>query len=165
MELPLRRSDELLDHARAVCRRERRRLQHLTDGELVLTGGSSVPGALTVGDVDLHLRVAPADFTQVVERLRDLYEVVHPDIWTATLATFAVPGEDVGIAVTPIGSEHDRRFTAAWNRLRSEPKRLEAYNAMKRQHASPGGGAYLAAKSRFFDEIVATAGRPPAARS
>ncbi len=165
MDPGLRRSDEMLAHGRAIHRRERRRLRHITDGELVLTGGSCVPGALTVGDVDLHLRVAAADFGDVVERLRGLYEIVHPDIWTATLATFVVRGEDVGIAVTPIGSEHDRRFTVAWNRLRSEPELLEAYNAMKRKHAGRGDEAYREAKSRFFDEIVATAERPLATRS
>ena len=44
----------------AVLARESRRLAELgVPGELVLVGGCSVPGALTRGDVDLHLRVPP----------------------------------------------------------------------------------------------------------
>ena len=42
----------------------------MTDAQLQLTGGSSVPGALTGGDVDLHLRVEPAAFRATVHRLR-----------------------------------------------------------------------------------------------
>ena len=149
-----RTSDEIIGRARSVLRRERRRLAGLTDAPLVLTGGSSVPGALTVGDVDLHLRVDPSDFPMVVERLRGLYEVVHAEIWTDSLATFAVSGEQVGIAVTPRGSEHDARFTAAWERLRSEPELLEAYNGVKRAHAASDDSTYRAAKSAFFDRLA-----------
>lgn len=154
----LLRSDKLLEHALAVLSRERKRLDSVTNGELVLTGGCSVPGALTTGDVDLHLRVAANDFAAVVGRLRDVYTVVLPEIWTGTLATFGVPGEAVGIAVTPIGSEHDLRFTRSWERLRSEPALLKQYNAMKREHAGGDASAYLAAKARFFDALDASAG-------
>src|SRR5688572_2644643 len=105
----IRPSDELLIHAHLVLERERVRLSALTTGELALTGGSSVPGALTVGDIDLHLRVEPEQFAGSVARLREVYDPVHLEIWTETLATFAVSGEAVGIAVTPVGSEHDRR--------------------------------------------------------
>ena len=68
----LRPSDELLVHAQFVLERERVRLSALTTGELVLTGGSSVPGALTVGDIDLHLRVEPEQFAASVARIRYL---------------------------------------------------------------------------------------------
>src|SRR5688500_15541803 len=100
----LRPSDELLIHAHFVLERERVRLSALTTGELALTGGSSVPDALTVRDIDLHLRVEPEQFAASCARLREVYDVVHPEIWTGSLATFAISGEAVGIAVTPIGS-------------------------------------------------------------
>ena len=151
---PFRPSEEVLDGAHAVLRRERRRLRALTDGELLLTGGSSVPGALTGGDVDLHLRVEPAAFAATVDGLRTVYEVVHPEIWADSLATFGVRGEAVGIAVTPIGSEHDSRFVESWRRLRAEPALLAAYNAMKREHDGPDDPAYEAAKSAFFDRVM-----------
>src|SRR5688500_14081202 len=114
----LRPSSELLVQARSVLERERLRIAPFTVRELVLTGGSSVPAALTVGDIDLHLRVDPEEFSKTVENLRRIYDVVHREIWTESLATFAVSGEAVGIAVTPIGSEHDRRFSEALRRLR-----------------------------------------------
>jgi GrpB-like predicted nucleotidyltransferase (UPF0157 family) len=150
----LRPSRELLARARFVLERERLRLSALTTGQLVLTGGSSVPGALTVGDIDLHLRVDPAEFAESVARLRELYEPVHLEIWTESLATFSVSREDVGIAVTPVGSEHDRRFVGAWRRLQADPSLLEAYNRMKRDHADGADADYLAAKADFFNSLA-----------
>lgn len=150
----LRPSDELLVHAQFVLERERVRLSALTTGELVLTGGSSVPGALTVGDIDLHLRVEPEQFAASVARMGEVYDPVHLEIWTESLATFAVSGEAVGIAVTPVGSEHDRRFAEAWVRLRTDPTLLEGYNRMKRDHADDGDAEYLAAKADFFNWLA-----------
>src|SRR5687768_5141005 len=150
----LRLSSELLAHARFVLERERLRLSALTTGQLELTGGSSVPGALTVGDIDLHLRVDPAKFAESVACLREVYDPVHLEIWTESLATFAVSGEPVGIAVTPIGSEHDRRFSEAWQRLRTDPTLLGAYNRMKRDHADGTDAEYLAAKVDFFNSLA-----------
>jgi GrpB-like predicted nucleotidyltransferase (UPF0157 family) len=149
-------ADEMLAHSLAVLERERERLRDVVSGQLELTGGSSLPGALTGGDIDLHLRVEASAFAETVERLREIYDVVHPEIWSETLATFAGrdPDEDIGIAVTPIDSEHDRRFRAAWARLRSDPEVLASYNAMKRQHGGAEPAVYLAAKSAFFDRLA-----------
>lgn len=149
----LARSDDLIEAARRILAEERRRLDRVgVAGELVLVGGSSVPGALTRGDVDLHLRVVPAAFPGVVAALRSVHRVVHPEIWCSTLATFTVDTDlPTGIAVTPVGSEHDVRFTVTWRRLRAEPALLEEYNALK---TGPATG-YEERKSAFFDAVVA----------
>src|SRR3954449_1097431 len=139
----LRPAGPLRAQALAVLAAERRRLRSLdVPGELVLVGGSSVPQALTHGDVDLHLRVPPDAFAAVVARLGLSYHVVHPGIWSATLATFELPDDEtaddgrtrppVGVAVTPGGSEHDLRFTRSWRLLAADPALLAEYNAMKR---------------------------------
>jgi GrpB-like predicted nucleotidyltransferase (UPF0157 family) len=140
-----------------VLHRERERIRPLVPGHFELTGGSSLPGALTGGDIDLHLRVAPKAFAAAVEVLDDVYHVVNPGIWTDTLATFVTrePDEDVGIAVTSIGSEHDRRFRSAWARLRRDPSMLAAYNALKAMHAGSDKAAYSASKAAFFDRLAA----------
>ncbi len=149
-----RPSADGLDRARAILERERRRLAGVVEGELVLTGGSSLAGALTGGDVDLHLRVDASAFPATRTVLCRLYEIVNAEIWTDTLATFGVKGEDVGVALTPIGSEHDRRFTRAWTRLAADPEVLERYNAMKRAHQGGEERDYLAAKRAFFDALA-----------
>ena len=143
-----------LPRARAILDRETERLRDISGAILELTGGSSVAGALTGGDVDLHLRVPPQAFEAAVALLRDRYEVVHPEIWSPSLATFQVPGDElVGVAVTPIGSEHDERFRRAWDRLRTDPAALAAYNAMKQAHAESDDAVYLAAKTAFFENL------------
>lgn len=145
----------------AVLARESRRLAELgVPGELVLVGGCSVPGALTRGDVDLHLRVPPHAVRGVVVRLREVYPVVHPEIWCATLATFDVPPDapsdpHTGLAVTPHGSPHDLRFTRSWALLAADPALLAEYNAAKLAGDGPGGPSYDDRKSAVFDRLVA----------
>jgi GrpB-like predicted nucleotidyltransferase (UPF0157 family) len=153
---PLRPADEIAAAAYRILADVRAELAPLLPAhELLLTGGSSVPGALTKGDVDLHLRVAPADFAAAVAVLRTRYAVVHPEIWQPTLATFTVDAAlPTGIAVTPAGSEHDVRFRVSWQRLAADPAALRAYNAMKQS----GAGEYEHRKSAFFDRLVAEAG-------
>jgi GrpB-like predicted nucleotidyltransferase (UPF0157 family) len=150
---PLRPAETVIDDARRIAAQVGARLAPLLPPhELTLTGGSSAPGALTKGDVDLHLSVAPADFAATVTTLRSLYRVVHPEIWQDTLATFAVDADlPTGIAVTPRGSEHDRRFRRAWDLLRADPALLAQYNAVKAGDAE----GYEDRKSAFFTRIVA----------
>ncbi len=157
MPRPLRPATEVLPTAREVLARVRDDLPEVPGAVLELTGGSSTPGALTGGDVDLHRRVPSEHFAPTVELLRGGHAVVHPEIWCETLATFAiadVPGVEVGLAVTPIDSIHDRHFRVAWERLRTDPAALAAYNAMKARHAAADGETYDAAKAAFFAELT-----------
>jgi GrpB-like predicted nucleotidyltransferase (UPF0157 family) len=151
----LRRSEDLLLVAREVLARERQRLNALrVPGELVLVGGTSVPGALTVGDVDLHLRVpSTTAFAAVVELLRGAHPVLSPEAWAPTLAVFAVPATvPAGLAVTPVGSEHDLRFTRCWRLLAADPALLKQYNDLKL--SAVGKLTYSAEKSAFFDHLL-----------
>ncbi|AEE47233.1 GrpB family protein [Cellulomonas fimi] len=149
-------ADDLRDAATAVVAAERARLRARgVPGELLWVGGSSVPGALTRGDVDLHLRVPPGDFVQVVETLRRDHVVVHPEIWCDTLATFAVDAPlPTGLAVTPVGSEHDVRFTRTWELLRADPALLAAYNRVKTEAETTAPDQYESRKSAFFDTLL-----------
>ncbi len=156
----LRPGSEFINDARAVLAAERTRLAGLLGGEpeLVLVGGSSVPAALTKGDVDLHLRVPAAEFDRTVALLRGVYQVVHPEIWQETLATFAVPAAlPAGVAVTPADSVHDVRFRRSWQLLAADPQLVEAYNTMKLRHRDRPE-EYERHKSAFFDMLVARPG-------
>lgn len=152
----LRPAEEFLDRALDILAAERVRVRSLgLAGELVLVGGSSVAGALTRGDVDLHLRVAPADFAEAVALLRRVYVVVHPQIWGSTLATFTVPAAlPTGMAVTPAGSQHDLRFTRCWQLLAADPVLVGEYNAVKLAGYGADDGSYEDRKSAFFDRLL-----------
>lgn len=156
--LAFRPARELRTAALAILRRERLRLAPLLPGgsELRLTGATSLPDALTGGDVDLHLRVPGTAFDSAVGTLRGIYRVVHPEIWLPTLATFALDAPlPTGIAATPIGSEHDVYFTRSWQLLGSSPELLGEYNDLKRRHAGGEPRRYRAAKAQFFARLVA----------
>lgn len=156
----LRLSDELRARAAAVVEAERAALAAAgVPGELVWVGASSVPGALTRGDVDLHLRVPEPEFGTAVALLRRGHAVVHPEIWCATLATFAVDAPlPAGLAVTPLGSEHDVRFTRTWALLRADAALLAEHNRVKAEAEEAAPDEYEARKSAFFDRILADDG-------
>jgi hypothetical protein len=154
----LRPGADFIDLARAILRHERERLAALLahPHELVLVGGSALPLALTKGDVDLHLRVPVSAFPAAVTALSDIYQVVHPQIWQPTLATFVVEAAlPAGMAVTPAGSEHDLRFTRSWQRLAADPALVVAYNDLKVRHRDDPG-EYERQKSAFFDALVSS---------
>ena len=153
----LRSSDDLLPEAQRILAEQRDALRAAgVPGDLELVGGSSVPGALTRGDVDLHLRVAAADFPAAVGALRRTHAVVHPEIWGPTLAAFEALGTALptGIAVTSGGSEHDLRFSRTWQLLRADPALVEEYNAAKLAGDGPTGEGYEDRKSAFFDRVL-----------
>src|SRR5438309_1027500 len=73
--------------------------------------------------------------------------------WAPTLAVFDVPAaRPTGLAVTPVASTHDKRFTSAWQRLPNEPDLLREYNAIKLQDQTVD--VYEERKSAFFDRIA-----------
>ena len=120
-------------------------------GELSLTGGSSLEGLLTKGDVDLHLRVTPDEFTIATSKLMGVFDRARQEIWTPSFAVFEqAPVPPVGIAVTVIDSEHDRRFVRSWERMRIDETARHDYNLLKRM-----GGDVEDAKSQFFTNLVA----------
>ncbi len=154
-------SDSLLVEARQTRDDVARALGSLgVDGELVLTGGASVAGALTKGDIDLHLRVEPDAFNAVVVRLRAAYPVASAQSWAATLAVFEIPApRPTGLAVTPIGSEHDQRFCLSWQLLRRDPVLLAQHNALK--SATVETDAYEQRKSAFFSTLISEGAHRP----
>lgn len=154
-ECLLQPSEEFFAVADKVLETERRLLeQNGIPGVLLLVGGTSVAGALTKGDIDLHLRVPASQYDDAVATLRTLHQVMHPEIWSASLATFEIAADvAAGLAVTPEGSAHDVRFTRTWDILRIRPDLVQEYNRVKQAFA--GSAEYEAQKSDFFDRVLA----------
>jgi hypothetical protein len=64
--------------------------------EIRHTGGTSVLGVLTSGDVDLHVRAAKQTFASARDVLRELYEPLYPDAWHDESAYFFAAGSAAG---------------------------------------------------------------------
>jgi GrpB-like predicted nucleotidyltransferase (UPF0157 family) len=137
---------------------EQEKIQRLLPrAEVLHTGGTSVPDALTRGDLDIHVRVLADDFCAARDAFVSVYVTYHPEMWTGEFAAFVAPHALVatGVALTAVGGEHDRRFLVGWQRLKREPLLLEEYNALKLEYErTPDAHSYEAAKSAFFSVLA-----------
>lgn len=138
--------------AAAFAEHERRICERLPDVEIRPTGGTSIPGVLTTGDVDLQVRTEEESFEMVREVLRELYEPHHADVWHSEGAFFTAPGSQpqVEVALTAIGGLDDLHHGEAWQQIAADPDLLEHYNALKRGHEGGSVADYQAAKRDFF---------------
>jgi GrpB-like predicted nucleotidyltransferase (UPF0157 family) len=150
-------SDSVAEEAAAVfaahALRIRERQPQLEIGH---HGSTSVPGLLTSGDVDMHVRADERWFGPARELLSELYEPLFRDESDSEVAYFVAPGArpPVEIVLTLSGSVDDLHHGEAWQRIMVDPERAEHYNALKREHEGGSLADYKAAKRDFFDKIV-----------
>lgn len=129
----------------------------LPDAEVVHRGGTSVPGVLTSGDVDIHVRVAGEEFEPARDTLATLYEPFHREAWSAgESAFFFAPGSTppVELALTVRGTVDDFHHGAAWDRIAIDTSLIARYNELKRRCERVSQDEYEAAKREFFAAIV-----------
>jgi GrpB-like predicted nucleotidyltransferase (UPF0157 family) len=146
-------SQSIAGQAAAVFLRHDARIRtRLPDVQIRHTGGSSVPGVLTSGDVDLQVSVEKTAFAPAREALAELYEPLYHEDWPEDAAYFVAHDADppVEVALTVIGTLDDLHHGAARDRIAADPSLIEAYNALKRSHEGGLEAAYTAAKRDFF---------------
>ena len=138
--------------AAAFLQHERRIHARLPDAQIRHTGGSSVLGVLTSGDIDLQVRIDRGSFTAARDTLHELYEPLYPDGWHDDAAYFAAPDVDppVEVALTVIGTLDDLHHGAVWDQIAADRRLIDEYNALKRAHEGGSEAAYAAAKRDFF---------------
>jgi len=138
--------------ATAFAEHERRIRERLPSAQIRHTGGTSIPGVLTTGDVDLQVRTEPESFIAARDALCELYEPHVPDAWHLEGAFFVAPDSHptVEVALTAIGSLDDLHHGEAWDRIAADPNLIERYNSLKRAHEGGPVDDYLAAKRAFF---------------
>lgn len=141
----------------AVDRQRRRIVEVLAGAEVEHVGATSVPGALTKGDVDVLVRVRAERFADAVERLRLLYVVHQPHNWTDTLASF-VDSQFIelptGVQLVVAGSSDDTMFGAFREALISDPALLARYNELKRALDGESYERYTESKGKFIEETI-----------
>jgi GrpB-like predicted nucleotidyltransferase (UPF0157 family) len=120
-------------------------------------GSTSVPGAMTKGDLDLLVSVPSGQFEWGTAALQKRYVIHQPENWTATYASFKEEPEDeipVGAQLVVVGS-HDESLFIEWRqRLTAEPELLAEYNALKRGQIGADPDAYVSAKAGFIEAKI-----------
>ena len=149
-------SASLAGPAARLYERERGRIAAALPGAVIEhIGATAIPGAWSKGDVDLLVSAAPEGFAAAIGALRGLYAEHQLENWGPTFASFALPGEPVGVQLVAAGSEDERVFRCFRDRLRADPALVAEYNAVKHANAASDEDTYRAAKAEFVMRVIA----------
>src|SRR3990167_11300559 len=95
------KTEDILKKINALFKIEKQKLTALfPDAVVEHVGGTSVPGSLSKGDLDINIRIAPEDFERAVETLKTLYEINQLDNWSEGFASFKDDSRGLGIQLT-----------------------------------------------------------------
>jgi GrpB-like predicted nucleotidyltransferase (UPF0157 family) len=129
----------------------------LPAAEIEHVGATSIPGALTKGDLDLLVRVEREGMPAAVDALRGRYAVHQLDNWTGDLASFAYEGESplpVGVQLVVRGTPDDLMFRDLRGLLLGRPAALERLNALKRSFEGAEYDSYTEAKGALIEGLL-----------
>lgn len=132
--------------------------QLVPDAELHHIGATAIPGALTKGDLDVLMQVAPLQFKAAIIALKQQFDVKQKENWTAEFASF---GDDasyelpIGIQVVVKGSKDDFLLFLR-DYLIANPDALAEYNRIKISTCEHGTKPYWSAKNEFLTKILAS---------
>ncbi len=147
-------TEDVSEKIEALFISEKKKLRELfPDADIEHVGGTSVPGSITKGDLDINIRVKPEEFETVVEILKGLYEINQPDNWNAGFASLKDDARDLGIQVTVIGSPDDC-FTVQRDYLRAHPEKVAELNALKKRFEGKSMDDYRKEKGVFFEKLA-----------
>jgi GrpB-like predicted nucleotidyltransferase (UPF0157 family) len=131
-----------------------------TSTEVLHVGATAIPGCLTKGDLDIFVRVDPADFTYVDAVLAERFRRNTGSVRTHEFSAFEDPGRpiDVGIQLAIRGGSYDffQRFAEA---LRANPQLVQRYNDLKLAFHGKPMADYRAAKDVFVRETLSAYGQ------
>jgi len=154
----LKKSDELALSVETILQQLFARIRAVADdADLHHIGATSIPGALTKGDVDVLLHVSRDRFATTVRSLKAEFAIKQPENWTSDFASF---GDDatyelpIGIQVTVKDSANDV-FLFLRDYLVEHPDVLNAYNRLKQDSYDKEPQLYWQAKDEFFSRILA----------
>jgi GrpB-like predicted nucleotidyltransferase (UPF0157 family) len=129
----------------------------LPGAEVEHVGATSIPGALTKGDLDLLVRVERDRFADAVAVLGRRYAIHQPENWNDDYASFAWEGESplpVGVQLVVAGTPDDLMFARLRKLLLERPELLERLNALKRSFEGVDYDSYTHAKGALIESLL-----------
>lgn len=127
----------------------------LPEAEVLHIGGSSIPGAVTKGDLDIQVRVGKSDMPRASTALKSLFEPNNMELWNGELAIFRDELQyhwKIDILMTAIGSADDDCFKFR-NLLLADLRLLEEYNNIKIKHTGGVFKDYKKEKDLFYAKL------------
>lgn len=119
-------------------------------------GASSVPGAISKGDLDICVVVAATSHSSAVEALQTAgYAIKVDTLRTADLCMLVSPRQDLDVALQVVaeGSQFES-FVRFRDALRADRLLVEQYNRIKRNFAAAGAERYRDEKAKFIETIL-----------
>ncbi|MFO0861747.1 MAG: GrpB family protein [Phycisphaerales bacterium] len=141
--------------AERLFRRERVRIRRRVPRAIIVhVGATAVRGLPTKGDLDIVVRVEPAEFAQAERALAAMYERNTGSDRTATFAAFKADDRTtpLGVQLVAIASDHDD-FDLLTDQLRVSSNCKRKLGRLKRRFAGRPMERYRAAKARVIGEI------------
>jgi len=146
-------SEQIAVKAKQLFAEERTKILGMCPGVLVEhVGSSAIPGALTLGDLDIQVRVSLESFAHCIAVLEGLYHKNRPELWTSEFALFHCkehPVMPMSIVLTVIDSSFDD-FYKTRDYFIQHGDALDEYNALKKQYEGKLQDEYRSAKMAFF---------------
>ena len=130
----------------------------LPDARIEHVGASSIPGAVSKGDLDVFIGVSRQRFARALALLRKLgYREKKGTLRTDALCMLETDkhGSDVAIQLVENGSRFEM-FLTFRDRLRCDARLLQEYNEMKLGCSGLGEDAYRSRKSAFIEDALAS---------
>ena len=119
-------------------------------------GSSSVPGAISKGDLDIYIGVDSQAHESAVQALIDCGYKEKSDTLRTPELCMLVAQEDVGLQVVATGSQYEF-FIRFRDILRSKPDLVRKYNDLKLSCSGFSEEQYRAIKSGFIEEVLQNA--------
>jgi GrpB-like predicted nucleotidyltransferase (UPF0157 family) len=120
-------------------------------------GSTAVPGCLAKGDLDVLVRVPSEAFHSSMEVLDGLLARSPRNDPTDDYVEYDYMGRGftASVQLAVVDGWHDRRFHGLKALLKSDPRALERYNGVKREHEGRSMEEYRRAKALLIKSLLA----------
>ena len=150
-------SDVLSDVEKVFSEEKIKILLLLPTADVEHIGGTSIPGLLTKGDLDINVRVEAGEYGAAVEVLKSMYDINQSENWAdGDYASFKSDKlkVDFGVQLTVKGAPHDF-FLKFRDILRANPALVGELNALKQSFEGKPMDDYRKAKGEFIEKVLA----------
>lgn len=118
-------------------------------------GSTSIPKAITKGDLDVVVRVPKEEFKKAIGLLKSIYEINQPKNWSDTFASFKDDRNlaiDFGAQLVVTGSKSDD-FIKMRDIMIEHPELVAELNKIKMKYDGKSMKDYRKEKANFFQKL------------